>query len=497
MELLNKVFTIKENLIDAHQFELRERVLQFGTGVLLRGLVDYVIDKANKTGKFNGRVVVVKTTNSDASDFDKQDGVFTHNEQGIENGEIYKHTTINTSITRVVSANENWETVLALAENLEIDIIISNTTEAGLKYVADDDFNAVPPHSFPLKLTRFLFERFNFVKGNGEGLIIIPTELLVGNGDLLKSFVVQHAERNNLPEKFINWLHKECRFCNSLVDRIVTGAPSMSEQKVLEKNYGYADNMIISSESFLLWAIEGDDFVREKLSFAEADERVLISENIENFREQKLRILNGGHTISVPLAYLSGLRTVGEMMNDATMKNFVEAVIKKEIAPTLNFDALDFADKVLDRFRNPFIIHKLISIMLQCSSKMNTRNSLTIVKYFEKFGALPQKMVLGFAAYLLFTKPIKQENNQFFGQTSGSEFYLIQDEYANFFDAAWKSTDISDLKSLNCFVQAVLDNASIFNPQLKSLPGFIENVAQMIFDLKTFGVQLTVEKDFD
>jgi tagaturonate reductase len=54
-------------------FDLPEKVLQFGTGVLLRGLPDYFIDKANRQGVFNGRVVVVKSTDSDSSAFDKQD----------------------------------------------------------------------------------------------------------------------------------------------------------------------------------------------------------------------------------------------------------------------------------------------------------------------------------------------------------------------------------------------------------------------------------------
>ncbi len=493
MELLNKKLAISNNLIESQQFDLPERVLQFGTGVLLRGLTDYVIDKANKKNVFNGRVVIVKTTNSDASDFDKQDGLFTQNEHGIENGAVYKQTTVNASISRIIDANANWKDVLKLAENLNIDIIVSNTTEAGLKYVADDDFNVTPPHSFPVKLMAFLFERFKFVQGNGNGLIIIPTELLVGNGDLLKKFVTQHAQRNNLPDSFIHWLNAECRFCNSLVDRIVTGAPSETEKEALHKTYGYEDNLIINSESFLLWAIEGDEYVKNKLAFAETDTRVVISPNIENFRELKLRILNGGHTISVCLAYLFGLRTVGEMMNDETMKYFVEDVIKDEITPTLDFDAQDFADKVLDRFRNPFIIHKLLSITFQCSSKMNSRNTVTILKYFEKFGALPQKMVLGFAAYLLFTKPVKQEDSKFFGQTVSGDFYLIQDEFASFFANAWKETDAFSLTSLKAFVQNVLSNSSIFDDKLKALPEFIDEVAQKIYDLVTYGVKLSVE----
>ena len=54
---------------------LPEKVLQFGTGVLLRGLCDYLIDKANKNGVFNGSIVMVKTTGPDVSEFQMQDNL--------------------------------------------------------------------------------------------------------------------------------------------------------------------------------------------------------------------------------------------------------------------------------------------------------------------------------------------------------------------------------------------------------------------------------------
>ncbi len=65
-------------LVDESLFQLPEKVLQFGTGVLLRGLPDYFIDKANRQGVFNGRVVVVKSTsNGGTSAFEQQDNLYT------------------------------------------------------------------------------------------------------------------------------------------------------------------------------------------------------------------------------------------------------------------------------------------------------------------------------------------------------------------------------------------------------------------------------------
>ena len=84
---------------DASLMELPEKVLQFGTGVLLRGLPDYFIDKANKQGIFNGRVVIVKTTDSDSEAFDQQDGLYTICVRGLENETMVEENIINASIS--------------------------------------------------------------------------------------------------------------------------------------------------------------------------------------------------------------------------------------------------------------------------------------------------------------------------------------------------------------------------------------------------------------
>src|SRR6476619_5512102 len=110
-------------------FELPEKVLQFGTGVLLRGLPDYFIDKANREGIFNGRIVVVKSTShGDTSAFDKQDGLYTLCVRGVANGEKVEENIVNSYISRVINAQEQWEQILECAHNQAMQIIISNTT---------------------------------------------------------------------------------------------------------------------------------------------------------------------------------------------------------------------------------------------------------------------------------------------------------------------------------------------------------------------------------
>src|SRR6186713_3125475 len=147
-------------LPDEALFDLPERVLQFGTGVLLRGLPDYFIDKANRQGIFNGRIVVVKSTaQGDASDFDKQDGLYSLCVRGFQQGQTVEENIINASISRVLSAADHWGQILECAHNQNMQIIISNTTEVGIQFV-NEDIRRHPPVSFPGKLLAFLYERF-------------------------------------------------------------------------------------------------------------------------------------------------------------------------------------------------------------------------------------------------------------------------------------------------------------------------------------------------
>ncbi len=501
MNTLNKKYAIETGLIPSEQFDLPERIMQFGTGVLLRGLCDYAVDKANKNGVFNGRIVVVKSTNSDSSDFDRQDSIYTLQERGIsETGETVNDATVITAISRVVDATNAWKDVLKCVENPKLNIIISNTTEAGLVYLKEDIFQS-PPKSFPAKLTAVLYARFKTFNGSEtHGLTVVPTELVVENGKLLRGYVLQHTAANDLPEAFTYWLNTACDFCDSLVDRIVSGAPSKAEKEErFLKYYNYRDELCIDSEPFMLWAIEGNERVMQRLSFAKIENRVVVADDIAPFREQKLRILNGGHTISINAAFLSGHEFVRDMMTDSVCGDFTESVILNEILPTVEpicSDAPNFANAVLNRFRNPFIAHKLISITFQNSAKMQARNAETFKRYYEKMGTVPPLMSLGFAAYLLFSKVEKEENGQYFGRyTEGSDFYLVTDDKAAILQKKWAKIEGStNKKRLLELVDSIVSDPNLFDETLKNIPHFIETVAECLFDLMNNGVRNTVEK---
>jgi tagaturonate reductase len=371
---------------------LPEKVLQFGTGVLLRGLPDYFIDKANKKGIFNGRVVIVKSTSNGGTDaFTTQDGLFTLCVKGIEESKKVEETIINASISRVLSAAEEWQEVLNCAQNPEMQLVISNTTEVGI-VLTQDDIHQSPPTSFPGKLLAFLHERYKVFNGSVEsGMVIVPTELITDNGTKLREIVLELAEQNRLEKPFIQWLASANHFCNSLVDRIVPGKLPTAEQKAAEQRLGYTDELMIMAEPFRLWAIEsGSERVKEVLSFSQADKGVVVTPDIEKFRELKLRLLNGTHTFSSGLAVLAGFTTVKDAMADENMAAYVRRLMMLEIAAAVSGDTISynegcaFANTVIDRFRNPFIDHQWLSITMNFTSKMRLRKYLCYSAIMKK-----------------------------------------------------------------------------------------------------------------
>jgi tagaturonate reductase len=220
---------------DGPIFSLPEKVLQFGSGVLLRALPDFIIDKANKKSFFNGRIVIVKSTGSGDKDaFNKQDGLYTVCIRGIDEGKKVEENHIISSVSRVLSASNEWDVVLETAANPKMQVIISNTTEVGITLIKDH-IHATPPQSFPGKLVSFLYRRFKIFNGDStKGMVVIPTELIPGNADKLLAIVKELVHQNDLETSFLDWLEDANYFCNSLVDRIVPGKPALAEQEKIE-----------------------------------------------------------------------------------------------------------------------------------------------------------------------------------------------------------------------------------------------------------------------
>lgn len=409
--------------------QVKETVMQFGEGGFLRGFVDYFFHKLQEKGLYEGKIVVVQPIEQGMCHMlEEQKCEYNLFLRGIEKGEVVNEHTHITSISRALNPYTQYEEYVALATNQDLRIIVSNTTEAGIEYLGTEKLTDMPPKSYPAKLTQFLYKRF---QSGLKGFILLPCELIDNNGDNLKKCVLQYSDLWNLGDEFKNWINTENDFCNTLVDRIVTGYPR-DEVEELTKQIGSQDNLIDTAEIFHLWVIEGHH--EEELPFNKAGYNIVWTDDAKPYKKRKVRILNGGHTSMVLGAYLYGLETVGECLKDETVSAFLKKCIFDEIVPTLGNTETDiqFGKDVLERFSNPFIKHQLLSIALNSVSKFQVRVLPTILEYKEKFGSYPQALTFSMAALIAFYRTDKANDSaevMEFMKTASVEDILKKEDY--------------------------------------------------------------------
>lgn len=463
--------------------ELPLKIMQFGGGNFLRAFVDWMIDVLNNETDFRGGVAIIKPTGGgDYKDLKDQQGLFTVILKGIENGKLITKTNLVGSVQKVVNPYTDWQDYLDLAKMDSLRFIISNTTEAGIAFNSSDTYNATPPHEFPAKLTLWLYHRFLYFKGDeSKGCIHLPCELIEKNGDTLRSCVLEYVDHWQMGGPFKDWILKANYFCNTLVDRIVSGYPK-DQSAMIQKELGYEDRLLVVGEIYHNWIIQAPEKIQEELPFAKTKLNVRFVDDLVPYREMKVRFLNGAHTAIVPIAYLSGLEYVQDVMEDISLRSFMESLLHEEIAKTLNFpDTLknQYIDDVLTRFANPTLKHKLISISLNGTSKFTSRLLPTIKDYYRLKGRLPNRILLSLAAMILFYQGKR-----------GDESIPLADnpEVLDLFSGLWadyahKKIEIPEL------VHTVLGSTSIWGEDLTKLDGLTENVARNLKILRDKGVR--------
>lgn len=390
----------KINEVYQRKQKLPTKVIQFGEGNFLRAFVDWQIQEMNKHGLFNGGVKIVQPIDKGMTKMlDEQDDLYTVLLEGKLNGEKIQTHEVVEAINGTVRPYEDYQSYLDLAKDDNIEFIFSNTTEAGISYDANDKLADQPQNSYPGKLTALLYERFKLGK---KGFQIIPCELINHNGNTLKKIVLQYAADWNLGQDFVDWVNQENDFYATLVDRIVPGYPR-DRAAELEQEWGYQDSLMVKAEPFLIFVIEGDQKLKQLLPLAAAGINVVVTDDMQPYRNRKVSLLNGPHTTMSPIARLAGIDTVGKVMADKDFYQFVNDEMYQEIIPTVALPQPEleaYAEGVKERFENPFVNHELASIALNSISKFQARLLPTFKRYIEKNHKLPQRITLALAAYL-------------------------------------------------------------------------------------------------
>lgn len=470
------------------------RAVQFGQGNFLRAFADHMLDIAGEKGIFNGSVAVIKPTNRGNLDqFTHQDCLYTVILRGRENGEVVNEKRIITCIDHAVSPYENPDCLRRLGETETLEFILSNTTEAGIALTGDEQPADRPPASFPGKLCQLLYARYLHFHGSREkGVIILPAELIEKNGEKLKACIRELAVKWTLEEDFLLWLDESCTFCNTLVDRIVTGFPA-AEAESLYESLGYEDVLLDVGEPFGLWVIECEDpeALEEKLPLNRIGLPVIYTKDLTPYRERKVRILNGAHTASVLAAYLAGEEIVRGMMHNPVARAYLDRAVYDELLPTVPLPEAEvraFAVAVMERFDNPFIDHQLLAISLNSVSKWRARVLPSIKDTVRAKGVLPRCLTFSFAALIAFYTPEGQGENQLTGLRDGQP-YPIRDDQA-VLDFFWENRAESDAQAL---VKKLCARADFWGEDLNGIEGFSSAAAKWLSVIREEGMKAALE----
>ena len=465
-----------------------EKVMQVGEGNFLRAFVDYFFDMANEKCGWNGKVALVQPIAMGLTEYiNKQEGLYTLYLRGSEKGEKIDYKRVISSCSRCINPYGDWDKVLELARSKDLEIIVSNTTEAGIVHDTESQFDQCPPISFPAKLTRVLFERFT---AGLPGIVMLSCELIDNNGKELLNCVNQYIADWNLSDEFRAWVNNENIFCSTLVDRIVPGRiRDPKEVAALDAANGYEDPLTDVGEVFGVWVIEGPDGLEDRLPFKAAGVPVHVVPDVTPYKKRKVRILNGAHTGFVLGAYLAGFDIVRDCMHNDNIRGFMNKMLYDEVIPTLTLDKDDlmaFAEAVQDRFNNPFVNHELITISLNSTSKWKARNMPSFLEYIKNEGKLPACLTMSLAAYIAFYSNDIQELNEkglVCRRPKGNDYLISDDRWALEFYYEHKNDSAEEL------VKAVLTNERMWDQDLTKIEGLYDAVLAGLKLIRTEGAE--------
>jgi len=470
--------------------DLPETIVQFGEGAFLRGFADWMVDIANEQGLMRAGIVVVPPVRDAMADpIDAQDGLYTLLLRGTTAGEPTEVRRIVSSIRRAIRPHSQWQELLACFRSKSLRLVISNTTEAGIRYVAEPYRAEQCPASFPAKVAALLYERFQAVAGDpSRGLIFLPCELIDRNGSQLSAMVLRHAEAWNLPSAFAEWVRQANYFLNTLVDRIVTGFPHEEAERLIGE-LGYEDALLDAGEDFHLWVIEGPRRLVGELPLDRAKLNVVWTDDLEPYRTRKVRILNGAHTAGAVTALPAGIASVWEMMGDPLFVAFLRKMVFEEVLPTVplsDAEKSQYAEAVFHRFRNPHLRHELLNISLHSVSKWRTRVLPSLLDSLRVAGRLPPALTFSLAALACFYR----------GERSDGTKYPLRDDAAvlAFFDNAWaghrEGGRAGDLGA------SLLAMRTFWDADLTEVPGLVAAVAAGIEAILSHGMRRAVAQLF-
>lgn len=457
------------------------KIAQFGEGNFLRTFVDVYFDTINKSiGEERFKVTIIKPIeNGNIEVFMQQNNNYNVVLRGMTGGKVTEEVYKIDVVEKVFSPFEDEPSFFEIAKDPCLKMVVSNTTEAGIFFDENDKSKNFPRVTFPAKLTMFLYARFC---ANLDGVYILPVELIENNASKLKNCVDNYIDLWKLPDEFRKWNDNQNYYCNTLVDRIVSGYPKDEKTKQhITDLIGHEDKLVSIGEPFGLWVIEKKGNISDYISEGKHNIDVVLTPDISYYKKRKVRILNGSHTNLVAAGLWLGKKTVYDCMTDKYFLSFINETLNNEIIPYVSYDiekTRKFAESVKERFCNPYLNHSLTSIALNSISKWKARVLPSFRDYFNKECRLPKNLVTGFSYMLLIYSSVSEIDGKWIVKLPENEIEILDNiTYLKYFSQGGKISDFmadsdvwgEDLTLYDGFYETVIKNIQLINSGINLL----------------------------
>ncbi|MCC4601648.1 mannitol dehydrogenase family protein [Xanthomonas melonis] len=313
------------------------------------------------------------------------------------------------AIRQVLCAADEQAAVLARLADPTVRLVTLTITEKGYCLAGDtldlthpDIGHDIAHPGTPRSAVGYLVAGLHQRRQQGIApFTVLSCDNLPDNGSLLRRAVLQLAEQHD--PALAGWIEQHVSFPRSMVDSITPATDDALRANVQAQTH-LLDAWPIQRERYSQWVIE-DDFCNGRPDLARVG--VVLSDDIAGYARAKLRLLNAPHSALAYLGSLLGLETVAEAMRHQPLAAFVETLMREDIAPTLQpmpgFDAQQYSDAILARFRNPAIRHLLAQIAWDGSQKIPVRLLASIGDALAA-GRPIQRLCLPVAAWLHFVR---------------------------------------------------------------------------------------------
>jgi mannitol 2-dehydrogenase len=197
---------------------------------------------------------------------------------------------------------------------------------------------------------------------------VMSCDNIEGNGHSAQRVFTAYARLAD--PALAEWIEREVRFPNSMVDRITPGTTD-ADIAMVRDEFGIEDGWPVVCEPFTQWVLE-DSFSAGRPPYQEVGVQVV--EDVRPYELMKLRLLNAGHQAIAYFGYLAGYRMAHEASQDPRIAQFLLDYMDLEATPTLDpvpgIDLAAYKHDLVRRFSNPNVRDPLARLCTDSSDRI-------------------------------------------------------------------------------------------------------------------------------